>query len=89
VTLSHQEPGLSCPAVIADNRGGVAAAVEHLLEHGHERIAFAGCLAQFDIQERYAAYRDTLAAHGIEPDPAWFFEAPDNMDQAAGTLPRR
>src|ERR1035438_10423427 len=58
VTLSHHEPGLSCPAVIADNRGGVRAAVEHLLDHGHTRIAFVGCLAQFEVQERYAAYRD-------------------------------
>jgi diguanylate cyclase (GGDEF)-like protein/PAS domain S-box-containing protein len=80
VILSHQEPGLPCPAVMADNRGGVAAAVEHLLEHGHERIAFAGCMAQFDIQERYAAYQNTLAAHGIEPDPTLFFEARDNME---------
>ena len=80
VTLSHHEPGLSCPAVTADNRGGVRAGVEHLLDHGHTRIAFVGCLAQFDVQERYAAYRDTLVAHGIEPDPALFFEARDNLE---------
>ena len=80
VAISHQEPGFACPAVLADNRGGVAKAVEHLLEHGHERIAFAGCLDQFDVQERYAAYRDTLAAHGIEPDPRLFFAAPDNLE---------
>jgi diguanylate cyclase (GGDEF)-like protein/PAS domain S-box-containing protein len=80
VALSHQEPGFACPAVLADNRGGVAKAVEHLLGHGHERIAFAGCLDQFDVQERYAAYRGTLAAHGIEPDPSLFFAAPDNLE---------
>jgi diguanylate cyclase (GGDEF)-like protein/PAS domain S-box-containing protein len=89
VLISHQEPGLECPAVLADNRGGVRQAVEHLLAHGHTRIAFAGCLDQFDVRERYAAYREALIAHGIEPDPSLFFAAPDNLEaggRCAGEL---
>jgi LacI family transcriptional regulator len=46
-------------------------AVEHLLEHGHERIA---CVADPEelvtASERVAGYRDALAAAGIELDPA-------------------
>ena len=80
VTLSHHHPGLACPAVLADNRGGVASAVAHLVEHGHRRIAFAGCFEQFDVRERYAAYQESMRAHNIEPDPAWYFEAPDNLE---------
>jgi diguanylate cyclase (GGDEF)-like protein/PAS domain S-box-containing protein len=89
VLLGHQEPDFACPSVLADNRGGVAQAVAHLVEHGHRRIGFAGCLDQFDIQERHAAYREALVAHGIEPDPDLFFAAPNNMEdggQEAGQL---
>jgi diguanylate cyclase (GGDEF)-like protein/PAS domain S-box-containing protein len=80
VAIGHEAPGISCPVVSVDNRGGIERAVEHLLWHGHERIAFAGCLQTFDTRERYDAYRSTLRAHGIEPEPALFFEAPDNVE---------
>jgi len=80
VAIAHEEPGLSCPVVMIDNRGGIRQVVEHLIGHGHTRIAFAGCLGQLDTRERYGSYRQTLADHGIEPDPALFFEAPDNVE---------
>jgi DNA-binding LacI/PurR family transcriptional regulator len=64
VALGHAEPGFSYPAVLPDNQGGIRQAVEHLLEHGHTRIAFAGSMQQYDVSERYAAYRDALLAHG-------------------------
>ncbi|MGC8626732.1 MAG: diguanylate cyclase domain-containing protein [Acidimicrobiales bacterium] len=80
VAIAHEEPGLSCPVVMTDNRGGIRQVVEHLIGHGHTRIAFAGCLGQLDTQERYSSYRQTLADHGTEPDPALFFEAPDNVE---------
>jgi diguanylate cyclase (GGDEF)-like protein/PAS domain S-box-containing protein len=89
VVIANQGLNLGCPAVLADNRGGMAQAVEHLFEHGHTRIAFAGCLQQFDIQERYGAYRDTLVAHGLEPDPGLFFEAPDNVEWGGIDVGRR
>lgn len=41
-----------------DNRVGAYAAVEHLAEHGHERIAIlTGGPENFDAQERLAGYR--------------------------------
>ena len=79
VAVMPQGPGLAWPAVVPDSRGGMKQAVEHLLEHGHERIAFAGWLADASTQERYDAYRDTLAAHHIEPDPGLLFATPDNL----------
>jgi diguanylate cyclase (GGDEF)-like protein/PAS domain S-box-containing protein len=78
VMVSYEEPGFACPVVIADNHSGVEEAVEHLLQHGHRRIAFAGDLAQYDIQQRHDAYRRTLRANGVEPDAGLFFPALDS-----------
>ena len=80
VMISREEPEFPCPVVLPDNRSGVREAVEHLWRHGHRRIAFAGELVQYDLQERYEAYRETLRSLGAEPDPALFFAASDNLE---------
>ena len=80
VVLSHEVEGFSCPVVRTDNRSGIAQAVSHLIEHGHRSIAFAGCLVQTDITERLDAYRDSLAAHGIEVREDLIYEATDNLE---------
>ncbi|MEV4350843.1 GGDEF domain-containing protein [Actinoplanes sp. NPDC049596] len=80
VVVSHEFEELDCPTVFPDNRVGVRAAVEHLIGHGHRRIAFAGFLGARDQQERCDTYRRTLRAHGIEPDPGLIFEADDNQE---------
>ncbi len=79
VLVSQQHDGFTCPCVVPGNHGGTFAAVTHLIEHGHRDIAFVGNLEQTDLQERYAGYVDALTEHGIAPDPALFFHAPDNM----------
>ena len=83
VTVSDEIPGFRAPVVMADGRPGVRQAVEHLLEHGHRRIAFAGCMHPVDVRQRYETYRATLRAHGIEPDPALFYEI-DNNEEPSG-----
>jgi len=80
VLVSRDEPELACPVVVPDNRSGARQAVEHLVSHGHRRIAFAGDLQQYDVQERYAAYREALASHGLPADEALFFPTSDNME---------
>jgi diguanylate cyclase (GGDEF)-like protein len=80
VLVSHSLPGADCPGVFADNRSGVREAVDHLMEHGHQRIAFAGNLAVGDVEERYQGYREALTAHGIEPQPEMLFVAGDNHE---------
>jgi diguanylate cyclase (GGDEF)-like protein len=79
VMVSQEVPGFDCPVVLPDNRSGTRLAVEHLIEHGHERIAFVGWMAQEDIRQRHEAYRETLAAHGIPYDPELLFLADDNV----------
>ena len=66
VTLSARVPGV--PAVLPDNQGGVEAAVDHLIAHGHRRIAFIGNLESADIVERFVSYQAALAAHGLPFD---------------------
>ena len=80
VMLSHEVEGFSCPVVGADNRAGITQAVAHLIEHGHRRIAFAGCLVQDDIMERLDEYRQSLAAHGIDVREDLIYEATDNLE---------
>ena len=80
IMLSHAVESFPCPVVRADNRSGIIQAVDHLVDHGHRRIAFAGCLVQTDITERLSAYLEALASHGIEADHDLVFEATDNLE---------
>ncbi|XXX79442.1 substrate-binding domain-containing protein [Sorangium sp. So ce134] len=85
VTLSARSRDERCPYVLPDNHGGALAAVRHLIDHGHRRIAFAGHMAHEDIRQRFQAYRDALDEHGIPFDPALVFELPNN-ERSSGRL---
>ncbi|MBA3947639.1 MAG: substrate-binding domain-containing protein, partial [Herpetosiphonaceae bacterium] len=58
------------PAVGPANSAGITAAFDHLIAHGHRRIAFiAGHEHQgSDDAERLAAYRSAVVAHGLPVD---------------------
>jgi len=89
VLVSEEVPSRSVPVVLPDNASGVRASVEHLIAHGHRAIGFVGSLTQRDMRERFTAYRDTLAAHGLEPEGAWFFEATDNNEAGGQAAAKR
>src|SRR4051812_2605246 len=58
-------------AVVADNQGGAAEAVGHLIAHGHRRIAFLGDSESIaTAAERRDGYRMALRASRIGQDPA-------------------
>ena len=65
--------------VVADNVGGTAAAVEHLIDHGHRRIGFVGAMSQFDVRQRYESYLATLERAGIRPDSAICYAVVDDL----------
>lgn len=69
VTHAIQSPGVS--TVYTDGYTGMRELVRHLIEaHNHQRIAFIrGPLGQLEAEERYQAYADELAAHGMVLDP--------------------
>lgn len=61
VLASDVVEGLDVPAAVPDNAGGIAAAVDHLVGHGHTRIGFAANLVQSDMRERHEGYRSAPA----------------------------
>jgi LacI family transcriptional regulator len=66
VFVDRPSPSLHADRVLSDNRGGAEAAVAHLIAHGHRRIAFLGDRPElFTAAQRFAGYRDALAAAGI------------------------
>ena len=83
VLVGARLPDFEAPLASPDNHGGTAAAVEHLIGHGHRRIGFVGNLSQPDVQDRYAAYVHALDEHDCLVDPALLFRAPNN-DWAGG-----
>lgn len=89
VLVSENDANLTAPMVLPDNLGGARAAVEHLLEHGHTRIGFVGCLAQLDVRERFDAYQTALEDHGIRAEPEWLFEATDSAEHGGAEAAAR
>ncbi len=59
------------PAIAVDNASGIDQAIEHLVAHGHQRIAYiAGPVGQpGDSLERLDAYRVALARLNLTVDP--------------------
>jgi len=66
VFLDRTPRDIDADTVVLDNHGGVTAAVRHLVERGHRRIAFVGDLSRLPTHlERVAAYEQALAEAGI------------------------
>ena len=60
-------------SVLIDNAVGIHLAMTHLLEHGHESIAFIGGHAEDmdgDSGQRLRAYQDFVRQHGLNDSPA-------------------
>jgi LacI family transcriptional regulator len=62
---------LDADSVASNNVGGAVEAVEHVIAHGHRRIAFLGDLLSISTAEaRLQGYARTLDRAGIAHDPA-------------------
>ena len=69
---------IAADAVVSDNAGGARMAIEHLIAHGHERIAFLGDrLSVWTASERRRGYLEALNGR-----PA--LERSELLDSAAG-----
>lgn len=66
ITLDRSLEGLRAGEVTVENRGGAQAAVAHLIQHGHQRIACLGYDAQFStIHQRIVGYSAAMKAAGL------------------------
>jgi LacI family transcriptional regulator len=69
VFIDRPPEAIEADAVLIDNSGAAATAVDHLAESGHRRIAFLGDREQiFTARERRAGYREALARRLIPYD---------------------
>jgi LacI family transcriptional regulator len=71
----------------ADNVLGAELGVEHLIAHGHRRIAFIGGMAASSARrDRLQGYRNALARHGIAVDEALLPTSPPTRDGGHAAL---
>jgi DNA-binding LacI/PurR family transcriptional regulator len=76
------------PWVETQHDRGITAAVEHLVDLGHERIGFlGGSRAQEHVQRRFAAWQEALRAARLDEDRVEFADA-DRGAAAARLLER-
>jgi LacI family transcriptional regulator len=70
VMLNRRHGSVATDYVGMDNKGGVAAAVKHLVDLGHRRIAFiAGRISSSAANERREGYLLAMAEHVGSPPP--------------------
>ncbi|MEY9939691.1 LacI family DNA-binding transcriptional regulator [Streptacidiphilus sp. MAP5-3] len=87
VCLDRPARGLDVDTVTVDNRAGARGAVEHLLDHGHRRIAYLG--DRLDIwtqRERHLGYREALAARGVAAVPELLCHGLRSRTEAASAV---
>jgi LacI family transcriptional regulator len=70
IFLDRPPVGVDADTVLFDNAEGTRRGVEHLIAHGHRRIAWLSDRETlYTTAERLRGYRDAIAAAGMEPDP--------------------
>lgn len=70
VTMDRPLSNRRFSSVLVQNKSGARLGVEHLIEHGHRRIAFVGVTRSlYTMEQRYAGYREAMAAAGLDAAP--------------------
>ncbi|HEX2954324.1 MAG TPA: LacI family DNA-binding transcriptional regulator [Bacillota bacterium] len=69
VSIGREILNSNISSILVSNWSGACQAVEHLIGHGHTRIAYLRGDKSRDDEERFAAYRHVLNQHGIAYDP--------------------
>ncbi len=88
IALDHGIRGVNVDLVCADNLGGAAKVVEHLIAQGRRRIAISGMMDMLEINhERFSGYLKALLDHGHQPSPKDFlFTRSSGLDMTDTTL---
>jgi LacI family transcriptional regulator len=81
VTIDRRVAGLELDALTTDSGVGVAAAVEHLHEHGHREIAFIGGPPEISTGlRREEAFFAAQVRLGLKTRPAWIVRSDFRAD---------
>ena len=68
VAFDRPAEGVQADTVLVQNRAGAREATEHLIWHGHERIAFVGDVRHFyTARKRLEGYKEALKAADLKP----------------------
>jgi LacI family transcriptional regulator len=93
VAFDRPLEGVGTDAVLIENRAGAEEAVNHLIEHGHKRIACVGYDEEaYPVAERIKGYRIAMMSNGLRPDIAmniFTLEAALNWLKSLGTKTTR
>ena len=69
VAFDRPLEGVAADAVLVENRSGAEEAMEHLIGHGHKRIACVGFDNEaYPVKERVRGYRNVMLANGLRPN---------------------
>ena len=83
VFVDRPQQNLNADAVVAANRDGAAIGVDHLIRHGHRRIAFIGDLPAIrTAADRELGFRDAMARHEVDIDDALVRRNVRGVDEA-------
>ena len=64
--------GIAGDLVRSDHRGGARTITRHLIEHGHERIAFIGDDPSiFSAEERFQGFAEAMTESGLAVEQRW------------------
>ncbi len=89
VFLDRPPQGIAADTVLLDNLGGARRAVEHLIAHGHTRIACVADSADlYTVHERLTGYREALRAAGLEEDPSLVMSGNRDVTAAQAAVER-
>jgi len=83
VAFDRPVPDPSLDVVLVQNTAGAHRIVQHLIEHGHRRIAYFGLSRSlFTINARFLGYRRAMHEAGFEPDATFDCDSEDITLQA-------
>ena len=68
VAFDRPAEDVQTDTVLVENRDGARQATEHLIQHGHQRIAFVGDVRHYyTAHKRLEGYKEALEAANLEP----------------------
>lgn len=87
VTIDHHHPLIQADAILTNNRFAAYTAVKHLVDFGHEKIAFVGD-TRFSpsYQERLEGYLLALNEHKMAVDDNLIFSSVDEDEKSVSDL---